>query len=293
MACLRGVRLAAWRVHWILALGMSGCSPTQVLNFTANADRYRVSVDVPYGESPRQVMDVYRDPDLAGMNHCRIVFTYGGSWESGSKSDYGFVGAALAKLGYTVFIPDYRLYPEVRYPAFVNDLALALTHPQIATGYGEAPLVLMGHSAGAMLAGLVSFDHRYLQRHQLPVDLIDAYVAISGPHDYFLPTDNPQWTAIFGEDPDAQIDALTVNHVTEKAPPTLILHGLKDDVVTPKSAQSLARELQRVNVAQTLKLYERTGHRRILAALAPPLGFLAPTLHDIDAFLRDTVCGKH
>ncbi|MEJ0006612.1 MAG: hypothetical protein WDM77_09705 [Steroidobacteraceae bacterium] len=52
-----------------------------------------------------------------------IVFWYGGSWTEGNKDEYRFVGAALASLGYVAVLPNYRLYPQVKFPQFLDDAA--------------------------------------------------------------------------------------------------------------------------------------------------------------------------
>ena len=59
-----------------------------------------------------------------------MVFFYGGSWSTGQKSQYAFVGAALAAHGYVAVIPDYRLYPQVRFPQFMEDGARAVAWGQ-------------------------------------------------------------------------------------------------------------------------------------------------------------------
>src|SRR5690242_4501066 len=55
-----------------------------------------------------------------------VIFWYGGSWQDGSKSEYRFVGAALAERGFIAVLPDYRLYPKVKFPDFVDDAAQAV-----------------------------------------------------------------------------------------------------------------------------------------------------------------------
>lgn len=263
---------------------LAACSGISVLNTLNNASGYRDRQDIAYGDHPRHKLDIYRPRE--NDRQCLVVFAYGGSWEEGRKGDYGFVGAALARRGYTVVIPDYRLYPEVRFPAFVEDFALALASEPVQALAASRRLVLMGHSAGAMLAGLVSYDSRYLQAVGLSRDNIDGYITLAGPHDYFLPTDKDRWTRIFGEDKGRQVDALTVNHIHPDNPPTLILHGGNDDIVTPRSADSLAGKLTRAGVANTRKVYAGVNHIRIAAAMGRPLGFLAPTLDDVEQFLQ-------
>lgn len=263
---------------------VTACSPLAVMNAASGADDYRSHADIEYGPDKRHRMDIYQPHDR--NNGCTVLFVYGGSWESGRKEQYGFVGAALARKGYTVIIPDYRLFPHVTYPAFVEDIALSLTQPLIQNLTQSQHLVMMGHSAGALIAGLVSFDPSYLAKVGLEKSIVDRYIAIAGPHDYFLPTDKPRWVEIFGEDKRQQRSALTVNHVHPDNPPTLILHGAEDDVVTPKSATSLERALHVAGVDVTRRTYADTGHRKIIAAMSRGLHFLAPTLTDIDQFLQ-------
>ena len=81
-----------------------------------------------------------------------IVFFYGGSWQTGARSEYGFVAARLARRGFVVAVPDYRLFPEAVFPAFLEDAASAVAWMfRHASEFGgnSAELFLIGHSAGA------------------------------------------------------------------------------------------------------------------------------------------------
>ncbi len=132
-----------------LASLLGGCSPAALLNATVPQRGYSRETDLAYGPDPRQRLDLYR-PDRPAERPCTVVFFYGGSWETGSKADYLFVGQALAAAGHTAILPDYRVWPEVRFPAFVEDGAASV---RWATARGEGrPLVVMGHSAGAHIA---------------------------------------------------------------------------------------------------------------------------------------------
>lgn len=264
---------------------LGACSAAEILGFTSGVKGERTAQDVAYGENPRQTLDVYAPVNPS----CRIVFVYGGSWREGDKNEYGFVGAQLAKKGFEVLIPNYRLFPEIQFPGFVEDIALSLQFIQ-ASKKDELPLVLMGHSAGALIAALLSFEPKYLEAVGLSTEIVNGLVVVSGPHDYFLPTDNPKWTPIFGSDPEQQVRALPVKHVTPAAPKTLILHGLEDEIVTPKSALSLADQLQKNNVDYVMKRYEGVDHKKIIAAMGFPLHFLAPTLNHVTEFLNDRIC---
>ena len=235
-------------------------------------------------------MDLYAPPTFVASGtrpQCALVFVYGGSWQEGDKQQYGFVGASFAKAGYLVGIPNYRKYPDAAFPGFIEDVAMAVAHPTIA----KIPkIVLLGHSAGTLIAAHLSYNRKYLNEFGNLHSKISAFVSMAGPHDYFLPSEKPQWQAIFGSDPKQQIKALSVAYVDSQSPPTLVMHGKSDDIVTPKSAQSLADALQKNGVAHQLKLYPNIGHRRLVAALAPPIRFLAPTFNDIKTFLEGLEC---
>jgi acetyl esterase/lipase len=103
---------------------LGGCSPAALLNATVSRKGYTLEPDIAYGSDPRQKLDLYR-PATPRADGKAVIFFYGGSWESGSKSDYLFVAQALAADGLVVIVPDYRLYPQVRFPTFVDDAAQA------------------------------------------------------------------------------------------------------------------------------------------------------------------------
>ena len=269
------------------------CSPLKTLNILSGASEARTEKDLAYGPHPRQKLDRYSgDESSSGSPVCHIIFVYGGSWEDGSKGEYGFVGSELAKSGYLVSIPDYRLYPDVTYPEFVNDIALSISHEVEYAAGKNRPVVLMGHSAGALIAGLISYNPKYLRSVGLDPSLVAAFVSVAGPHDKFLPTEKTRWTNIFGKDKHEQLQALPVNHVQASAPPTLILHGEDDEIVTPESAKSLHQALTEKNVMSVIKMYPGVGHKRIVAAIGSPLQNLAPTLEDINSFLGELGCSN-
>jgi acetyl esterase/lipase len=109
----------------------------------------RIARDLAYGPHARHRLDLYTPRRPRGQLPL-LVFVYGGGWETGDKSEYAFAGRAFAALGYLTAVVDYRVVPEVRFPAFVEDVARAtdwlVAH---AVAHGGDPLVLAGHSAGA------------------------------------------------------------------------------------------------------------------------------------------------
>ncbi len=146
--------------------GLAACSPLGTLNALSPGSALRASAGVPYGANARHKLDIYT-PETPTASAPVIVFFMGGNWVKGERADYAFVGRALASRGYVVVIPDYRLYPEVKYPDFLDDSAQAVawTAREIARFGGDPKrLYVMGHSAGAYNASMVALDPSYLAR---------------------------------------------------------------------------------------------------------------------------------
>ncbi|MEO7886302.1 MAG: alpha/beta hydrolase [Polaromonas sp.] len=144
---------------------LTACSGADLLNATVATDTYRRTDSIAYGPEPRQKLDVYQ-PQGELRNAPIVVFFYGGSWSTGERADYRFVGEALASQGIVAVVADYRLSPAVRYPVFVQDSARAVRWARDhAAEYGADParLFVMGHSAGAYNAAMVALDARWLK----------------------------------------------------------------------------------------------------------------------------------
>ena len=107
---------------------ITGC--TSVSSFFANIPTYfddvQVTKNVVFNADHKLKLDVYYPPKSVLEKKQILVFFYGGSWETGSKELYPFVGSMFAKQGYTVVIPDYRKYPDVKFPEFMFDAADAV-----------------------------------------------------------------------------------------------------------------------------------------------------------------------
>jgi acetyl esterase/lipase len=247
---------------------VAGC--TSVLFLAANAPAHFASVgrrtDVPYGQDPRQRLDVYTP--RAGHALPIVVFWYGGAWSSGHKSQYRFVGAALAERGCIAVLPDYRLYPQVRFPAFIEDGARAVAwverHAQELGGDPQR-IVLMGHSAGAHLAATLALEPRYLEAAGVDRRAIAALIGLSGP--YALEPDTDELRTIFSAPYTAE-DWQPVRHASSQAPPALLIHGMDDRRVYARQATELRDALVSHGVRVELELYPGRGHADTVASFA-------------------------
>ena len=270
------------------ALFLEGCA--RLGFFAANAPTafgsFKRHANIAYGSLPQQRLDVYV-PDKAAAPRPVVVFWHGGRWRFGDKTDYRFVGAALAESGYVTMVANYRHYPQVRMPGFMHDAALAaLWAAAHASEFGGTPahLYLMGHSAGAHLAALVALDPRYFAAAgDLAPPSIAGVIGLSGPYD-FLPLLEPDVQDMFGP-PEIYPQSQPINYVRADAPPMLLVHGLEDQTVKPKNSRNLAAALTAAGVPVTLQLYPKLSHADTVAALTALLRGRAPTLADIQAFI--------
>jgi len=276
----------AFSVIMLAAMPLAGCSPSSALNFFTWRHGVEITRSIAYGEGVRRTLDVYRPAGAAAAPI--VVFFYGGSWQRGRKEIYLFVAATLARYGYLTIVPDYRLYPEVRYPGFVEDGAQAVRWARDnAARFGGDPkkLFLMGHSAGAYIAATLALDRRWLRQVDLVPDRdIAGLIGLAGPYD-FLPLRDGTLKIIFGgADPATQ----PISYVSPGAPPALLLTGAQDDTVDPGNSGRLAARLRAASDDADVLTYSRVGHLSIVGAIAWPFRFLAPVLRDIDTFIAKT-----
>lgn len=242
----------------------------------------RAAVGVAYGPHPRQRLDVYTPTGASAAPRPVIVFFYGGSWNSGTRSGYGFVGRALAARGFVTVIPDYRLVPEVAYPAFVEDGAAALRWVRAhAKDYGGdgGRIVLAGHSAGAYISAMLAVDGRWLGADRKAVR---GFAGLAGPYD-FAPFTTASSQAAFGAWP-RPAETQPVTWADASAPPALLLTGAEDATVRPRNSEALAAALRKAGVAAEVRRYSGIGHVGILTAVARPFRGKAPVIDDVAAF---------
>lgn len=272
-------------VALLLLLVLASCSPVDLLNATVPEDGYAAHQDVAYGDAARHRLDLYV-PDGLDRPAPVVVFFYGGSWRNGDRGDYLFAAEALASRGFVAVVPDYRLYPDVAFPGFLADGAMAVgwVRDQIA-GYGGDPgrIFLMGHSAGAYNAAMLALDPRYLADAGVDRSVVRGLIGLSGPYD-FLPLDTRVTRRVFGGAPDLPATQ-PINFVDGGAPPMLLLTGADDRTVRPRNSRSLASAANGSGGSAMLRVYPDMGHIGIVLALAAGHRDGAPVLDDVAAFV--------
>lgn len=218
--------------------------------------------DVPYGNLPRQCLDIYQPRHQSARY--TVVFIHGGSWRFGNKDQYAYVGQALAQRGINCIVLNYRLFPEAVYPEFIHDVAHALAWlNDSAEYYGLAnlPVFLMGHSAGAHLAMLAVMDERMAVKIDFEPQLVKGIVSLAGVYS-FRPENSALYQKIFPSEVSGEnyADTKPVNFVKRNGVPLYLLHGRQDQTVACRSAERMYKNALLVDHPVYLEVRESYGH---------------------------------
>jgi acetyl esterase/lipase len=266
---------------------LAGCTPASLLNAAVQRDGIAAERGIAYGDGPRRVLDVYRSTGAAGP-HPLVVFLYGGSWRAGDRGLYAFVAAPLAGRGAVVVVPDYRLYPEVAFPGFLDDNAQAVAWAIAHAGeLGADPhrVFIVGHSAGAYNAAMLALDPRWLAHAGLDRAQVAGVAGLAGPYD-FLPITDPDIIPVFAPVADGPASQ-PVSYVDGQNPPLLLLAGDADRTVRPANTRSLAARVAAAGGPVQSRIYPGLSHVGIVTAFTPLLRWRAPVLDDVWRFITE------
>ena len=268
----------------LVTLLLSACSPA-LLNMIVPRGGYSIHHDLAYGPQPREKLDIYVPDGLTAAAPV-ILFFYGGNWDSGAKDVYLAFGEAFASMGFVVAIADYRLYPAVKYPAFLDDGARAFrfVHDRAAQYGGDpARIFLAGHSAGAYNAIMLVSDPHYLKAVGADISQVRGAIGLAGPYD-FLPLTDPGLIAMFGG--RARKDTQPISYIDGKRPPMLLAAGTGDETVDPGNSTRMAAKLKGFGSPVEVKLYPGIGHIGLLLSLVRPFRGRTSLRDDMANFIR-------
>ena len=272
-------------VSLLVSLGsLAACSPRLLAERVFLGGHFALTRNVPYAPGARQRLDVYA-PRGGRSGAPVVVFLYGGRWQHGSKEQYRLVGDALTRRGVLAVVPDYRVYPAVRFPAWVQDAAAAVrwTRDNISRFGGDPDRIfLAGHSAGGHTVALLALDDHYLREAGVRSSAIRGAAVLAGP----VAT---EWT-------DADVQALMgpraswpatypLTYADGSGPPLLLLHGARDRVVSPANSVRLAERVRERGGCARAVMYRGLDHVGIVVALALPRLEIAPVFEDLMRFL--------
>ncbi|HKI42438.1 MAG TPA: alpha/beta hydrolase [Mycobacterium sp.] len=228
--------------------------------------RYVYRRGVHYGNSPAQVLDVWRRKDLPAQPAPVLVFVPGGAWVHGrSRGQGSALMSRLAEQGWVCLAIDYRVAPHHRWPRHITDVktAIAWARANVDRFGGDRNFVaLAGCSAGghlSALAGLTPDDSAHEPHLPEGADSsVDAVVGIYGRYDWedrstperdrfvdFL--ERVVVRRSIDRHPEVFREASPIARVHRNAPPFLIIHGSRDNVIPVEQAHSFVERLRAVS----------------------------------------------
>jgi acetyl esterase/lipase len=270
----------------LMSAALAGCASG--LNKLKPSSTFAFTEGVGYGPNQRQKLDVYQPATPAPPGGWPVVvFFYGGSWHWGNRAEYTFAGEALASRGVLALIADYRLYPEARYPDFLDDSAMATAYAlREARRLGGNPqrVYVMGHSAGAYNAAMVALDERWLKAQgQSPASLA-GWIGLAGPYE-FLPISNPQAQVVFHH-PHYPPGTQPIDYVQRHTPRAFLGAAHNDHLVNPvRNTEQMAARLKAAGAPVQMKLYEGVDHVTLVASMAWSLRWMSTVLDDVTGFM--------
>lgn len=272
---------------------IQACSPLYLLNNFVSESSYEYTNNISYGQRSKQRLDIYSPAEINCTQCPVLIFFHGGAWHTGEKEEYKFLGEAFASEGFIVVIPDFRLYPEVRFPVFIEDAAKSVrwVRDNIQKQGGNPDNInLMGHSSGAHITMMLAFEPHYLLDENVALNSIRSATGLAGPYD-FLPTKEALVTNVFSTANPPEISQ-PINFAKENGFPVLLATGLNDQRVNPDNSFKFANALKKSNAQVKLITYTNVGHAGILLSLSKPLRHLSPVFSDSLRFIRESSKGR-
>ena len=284
LALVALVLLGAWR--WVLANNAVALLDWGDRQFGGNAG-YRIALaDGHYGSDAQQRIEVIVPAETSPRLRPVVVFIHGGSWNSGSPRDYRFIGRTLAREGYVVVLPGYRLGDKGRFPHMIEDGAAAVAWTRAHVGdYGGdvGQVVLMGHSAGAYNVMMLALERQWLGRAGVPDGFVKGVIGLSGPYDFY-PFTSDSTRHAFGQAPDPVLTQ-PIHFARGDAPHMLLITGDADTTVKPRNSLALARALTEAGLPTRPIVLNGMDHGDTVMRLAAPFSRDRRVLDPVLAFL--------
>lgn len=283
---LGGIALAAQNAQAL--------SPLTVVNGITSSGGVSVSKNILYGDEPLQDLDIYYPKPLTQAmkaestitgSYPMVVFVHGGSWESGNKEQYAFVGQSLAQAGYVTAVINYRKAPEHVYPDYVEDTAQAIAWSfDNATSLHADPkrLAVIGHSAGAFNAVAAVANEGFLAPYSIKPKDIKAVIGIAGPYSYDFRKFDSATAFAADATPD---EVMPDRHIKGEQPPYLLLTAENDKIVYATNTIKMTKALKEAGATVENGEIEGASHATSIGAMAPPLRWLNDVRAQVLAYL--------
>ncbi|RAK68005.1 alpha/beta hydrolase [Hymenobacter edaphi] len=272
--------------RWLLGPALLGLLLVAA-NELAVARASRRTADVAYVpaadsayDATRHRLDVYAPRQPSPAPRPVVVFVHGGSWASGNKDFYSYVGRRLARLGVVAVVVNYRLAPQVRVPQMADDCARAVLWVQTHIGrYGgdAGRIYLMGHSAGGGLAAWLATDDALFARRGQPRNPVRGVILDDAAgldmYDYLRRmefSDDRQYLVPFGPEPAGWRAASALYHLHAGVPPFLVFVGAKTYPSITRSNEKFRQRLAALGAAPPYHVLPGKKHAAMVLQLYWP-----------------------
>lgn len=214
----------------------------------------------------RCVLDVYYPTKI--KKYPTIVWFHGGGLTSGEKE----IPSALKEQGVAVVAVNYRFYPKVKSPGYIEDAAAAVAwvFNNIESLGGDSSLIFIsGHSAGGYLASMVGMDKRWLNNFKVDANKIAGLIPFSG-HTITHFTIREE-RGIDGKQPIVD-DLAPLYHVRADAPPLLLITGDRElELLGRYEENAYMMRMMKISGHEDVRLYELDGYGHGMTEPAFPL----------------------
>lgn len=205
-------------------------------------------------------------------NDTLVLYIHGGGWNSGSPSDFHFIGQKIALEGYDCIMPGYRKAPKAHFEEIIDD---------IFSGYCEikkylseknlsySEIIVTGSSAGAHLGALLFCDSKRQKKYNIAPDEFDGFISLAGPLCFELPQTSAADTLaanMFGSKDKSAWTKGEPLSMLEKGQKTkmLLIQSRHDGIIGFEQAELFCRRARELDIPA--ELYEVTEKRNTHSA---------------------------
>lgn len=207
-----------------------------------------------------------------------LVFIHGGGWRGGKKEDLALYTIGFAESGYATASIQYRLSPEFKFPAAIQDVHCALGWLQeqaSSYGFDGTRMVLLGGSAGGHLALLAGYNNddelECPDGANIEPGTVKGIVNLYGVVDCTTPIAQAAYQVqdfigkSYDEAAETYAQASPMLHLDAGDPPTLTFHGTIDELVPIAQADRLHEKLDELDIVNYYDRVEGWPHSMDLA----------------------------
>lgn len=238
-----------------------------------SAGRVTVQEDVVFGTGGGRELkcNIYTPPG-GPKNAPAVLLVHGGGWRQGDRSQLHGYGILLGREGYVCVASEYRLVPESPWPAQIHDVKAAIRFMRANSdklGIDPHRIAIEGNSAGAHLALFAAGTANMPEfegdggHPDAPTD-VAASLAVYPPTVFHHGNDRTHGSlpilALADDHPDVARAASPLSYASDTFPPTLLIHGTKDELVPPSASMVMYEALQKAGVPVELHMYADQPH---------------------------------